>query len=230
MAFLRLFRKFMLDNLVGCEVVICPPATLLRDMAEKVPGTHIKLGGQNCHFAKEGAYTGEISAAMLKDMMCDYVILGHSERRVFFQETSETIQKKVETAHSVGLRAIVCIGETLDERKKGNALAAVKSQLLSSLPASATGNNTVIAYEPVWAIGTGHTPTAEEIHEMHGFIGTLLKNPTKKVENCFRIVYGGSVKKDNAKGILAIEGVNGLLVGKASLDFESFSAMVRAAG
>lgn len=222
-------RKRILDNLVGCEIVICPPFTLLRDMAEKTPGTGVKLGGQNCHFEPEGAFTGEISAAMLHDMTCDYVILGHSERRHHFNEGSEVVRKKAAAAHAASLKCIICVGETLFERDNHLAEETVKQQLLHSLPDGADDKNTVIAYEPVWSIGTNKIPTCEQIEEMHTYITRILKAEKPTFKNGVCVVYGGSANGSNAKEILNIEGVGGLLVGRASLDSNEFWGIIEAA-
>lgn len=222
-------RNKIQGSLIGCEIVLCPPFTLLRDFAEKIPGTGIKIGGQNCHDQAEGAYTGSISARMLHDMTCTYVIVGHSERRTTRNEGSELVSKKAGIAQAEGLSAIICIGETLYERDNDLAKIVIREQILHSIPKSANENNTVIAYEPVWAIGTGVTPTIEQIEEMHRYIGHVIKEEMKQFANPPRIVYGGSISSGNASSILSIESVNGLLVGKASLDPEEFWKIIEAA-
>lgn len=230
MQYIKKFRRYMLNNLVGSEVVICPPATLLRDMAEKVPGTGVRLGGQDCYHEEKGAFTGDISAQMLKDMTCEYVILGHSERRKYHNEDNKLIAKKAETAHGCKLKTIICVGETKEERKNKKAKEVVKKQLLGSIPKSATGKNLIIAYEPVWAIGTNTTPTPEEIGDMHLYIHKILKSHTNAFEKTVRVVYGGSVNVENAGGILDAEGVNGLLIGRASEDVEAFWRIIQYIG
>lgn len=197
----------------GTEVVVCPPATLLRECA----GAGIAVGAQNCHMATEGAFTGEISAAMLKDAGCAYVIVGHSERRAQFGETSAMVKQKAEAALSVGLIPIVCVGESLAEREAVKAQEVVVGQLKESLPQG----RFVVAYEPVWAIGTGRVANAQDIESMHGFIGSNVAEGTK-------ILYGGSVKAASAREILTIQGVSGVLVGGASLVAEEFNKIIEA--
>lgn len=223
-------RTSILDSLIGCEVVICPPYTLLRDLAEKIPGTGVKMGGQNCHHLSDGAHTGEISAKMLKDMTCDFVILGHSERRTTINEGSELVKKKAETAHAQSLTTVICVGETLYERDNDLAKVVIREQVLHSIPKDATDQNTVIAYEPIWAIGTGTTPTMEQIGEMHKYIEHVVSEELKQFKNPPRVIYGGSISGDNAKSILSVDGVDGLLVGKASLDAKEFWKIIQAAG
>jgi len=223
-------RSKINDSLLGCEIVMCPPYTLLRDFAEKVPGTGIKLGAQNCHDKADGAYTGSISARMIKDMTCEYVIVGHSERRTTRNEGSELICKKAEIAHTEKLNTIICIGETLYERENDLAKIVVREQVLHSIPKTSKAENTIIAYEPVWAIGTGKTPTLEQIEEMHKYISYVIKEEIKQFENEPRIVYGGSINSSNAKSILSAEHVDGLLVGKSSLDPDEFWKIIEAAG
>jgi triosephosphate isomerase len=228
MQMFKQIRSNIQGSLVGCEIVICPPYTLLRDFAEKIPGTGVKLGGQNCHFELEGAYTGEISAKMLKDMTCEYVILGHSERRTMLNEGSEAVRKKAEASHASRLNAIICVGETIYERNNDLAKVVIREQVLHSIPKTATDKNTIIAYEPVWAIGTGMTPTLGQIEEMHGYIASVIKEEIKQFENEPRIVYGGSINSENAKHILSVSNVDGLLVGKASLSADEFWKIIEA--
>lgn len=222
-------RAKLNDSLIGCEIVICPPYTLLRDFAEKVPGTGIKLGAQNCHDKLEGAYTGSVSAKMIRDMTCEYVIVGHSERRTTRNEGSELVRNKADVAHSQKLNTIICVGETLYERENDLAKIVVREQVLHSIPKSSTAENTIIAYEPVWAIGTGKTPTVEQIEEMHNYILHIINEELVQFENEPRIVYGGSTNSNNAKSILAAASVDGLLVGKSSLDPEEFWKIIEAA-
>jgi len=226
----RKIRQNIHESLVGCEIVICPPFTLLRDMTEKVPGTGVKLGAQNCHHEESGAFTGEISAQMIQDMKCDYVILGHSERRTTLNEGSEIVSKKAHQAHSHKLDTIICVGETDYERDNDLAKIVVREQVIHSIDKLANDNNTVIAYEPVWAIGSGKTPTAEEIAEMHQYIKEIVTLELKQFENGPRIVYGGSINSENADSILSVDGVDGLLVGKASLDPDELWSIIQAAG
>lgn len=222
-------RDFFLQDLISCDVVICPPFTLLRDMAEKLPNTGIKIGGQNASYAEHGAFTGEISAFMLADLMCEYVILGHSERRALFHETSEVVNKKATTAHKAKLKSIICVGETMEERDGGIANEVIETQLLESIPDSANDSNTIIAYEPIWAIGSNVTPSLDEINEMHTYIKSFVDKRIKSFGNPPRIVYGGSVGANNAKEIVNLHNVNGLLVGRASLDADSFCNIVQSA-
>lgn len=222
MRFLKELRAKIHQSLVGCEIVICPPYTLLRDMAEKVPGTGIKLGGQDCHHLNEGPYTGEISAAQLADMMCDYVILGHSERRIHNNEGSEIVRKKIIAAHQKKLTAILCIGETQYERENTLMNVVLREQLVHSIPECANAHNTIIAYEPVWAIGTGVTPTAEQITQAHLYITEVIRDAIPSFEGTPRVIYGGSVNEENAAFLLKTPQVDGLLVGKSSLDAQAF--------
>ncbi|MGE3832427.1 MAG: triose-phosphate isomerase [Parvibaculaceae bacterium] len=217
----RLKAGMLKDVRLKCDILICPPATLIGRIRDVLKGTRIRVGGQDCHWAPSGAHTGDISAEMLKDAGCSAVIVGHSERRTNCGETDDIVRAKTEAAHRAGLTAIVCIGETLEQRKEGETLAVIERQLHASLPASATAENTIIAYEPVWAIGTGLTPTLAEIAEVHAFI-------RKQAPATIRILYGGSVKPANAAEILAIANVNGALVGGASLKAADFIGIIKA--
>jgi triosephosphate isomerase len=209
------------------DIVICPPFTLLRDMAEKVPGTGIKIGGQDCSPKTSGSYTGDVSAAMLKDMTCDYVIVGHSERRQIHGEASELIRQKAESAHNEDLIPIICVGETLSERENGSYKSVIERQVLTSTPSSANTKPIVLAYEPVWAIGTDRIPSVEEVHEIHDFI---LKVITKKFPSQSpKIIYGGSVNSTNSKAFLETPTVDGLLIGRASLDADEFVNIIKSA-
>jgi triosephosphate isomerase len=213
------------------EVIVCPPATLLHRVAGALAGSPIRAGGQDCHWNEGGAHTGDISAAMLADAGAAAVILGHSERRADHGERSETVARKVAAAWSAGLLAIVCVGETAVERDAGAALAVVGAQLAASLPDGATAANCVIAYEPVWAIGTGRTPTPAEIVGVHGAIRAALASRFGAgMARGTRILYGGSVKPGNAAEILGLADVDGTLVGGASLRAADFAAIVAAAG
>ena len=205
-----------------CDIAVCPPAPYLAWAAmelEAVSG--VELGGQDCHTAVLGAHTGDVSAAMLADLGCAYVIVGHSERRADHGEDSETVRAKGEAAIAAGLTAIVCIGETLEERDAGRAADVVVSQLDSSLPGGANAANTVIAYEPVWAIGTGRTPDEADIGEIHALVRGRLSGRLEDGGGV-RVLYGGSVKPENASAILSAPHVNGALVGGASLDAADF--------
>ncbi len=213
-----------------CDLVIFPPFIHIGVAKEMLTEADSPLtyGAQDCSFNPNGAYTGDISAAMLQDFGCEYVILGHSERRQYHGETNETVKSKGAAAHAEGLKTIICIGEQESERESGAEKDVVGTQLLESLPESATVLNTVIAYEPVWAIGTGKTATPEDVKDMHEFIRKKLLERIEIAEN-MRILYGGSMKPDNAKDLLATPNVDGGLIGGASLDAEAFLAIARAA-
>jgi triosephosphate isomerase len=211
----------------ACDLLLCPPATLLAPVAAAIAGSNVALGGQNCHAASSGAHTGEISAAMLKDAGCAYVILGHSERRADQGETDAEVQAKVAAAYRAGLCSIVCIGEKLAQRDGGETLAVIQRQLEGSLPEGLDTNSVVVAYEPVWAIGTGRTPTASQVAEVHGHIRRLLAAKTKDA-GAVRILYGGSVKPENARELMSVANVDGALVGGASLIAADFWAIAEA--
>ena len=208
------------------DLLICPPFTLIASVGEAIAGSGIALGAQDCHGEEKGAHTGDVSAAMLADAGCAFVIVGHSERRTDHRESDQTIKNKAEAALRHGLKAITCIGETGAERDSGKTLDVVKSQLAGSLPDGANAANTVIAYEPVWAIGTGRTPTLGEVREVHAFIRDWLTNRLGESESReLRILYGGSMKPGNAGELLALADVDGGLIGGASLDAGDFFAI-----
>ncbi|MGE5545389.1 MAG: triose-phosphate isomerase [Solirubrobacterales bacterium] len=214
---------------LACDVLVCPPFTLISEVAKAVEGSGVAVGGQDCHAKTSGAHTGDTSPAMLKDLGCAYVILGHSERRTDHGETDAVVKAKAEAAHAAGLIAIVCIGETLAQRDEGRTLDVNKTQLWGSLPDGATAANTVIAYEPVWAIGTGRVATPEQAQEVHAFIRAELVKKVGAVEAAkMRILYGGSMKPDNAAQLIALADVDGGLIGGASLKVEDFWAVARA--
>ncbi len=210
----------------GVDLLVCPPATLL-SRAQGVAGC-VALGGQDCHAEAAGAHTGDLSAAMLIDAGASHVILGHSERRADHGESDAQVAAKARAARAAGLTAVICVGETLDERRAGEALARVGAQLAGSIPDGAAGADTVVAYEPVWAIGTGLTPSSAEIAEMHGFIRTTLRERFGPEGDAIRLLYGGSVKAANAAEIFAVPEVDGALVGGASLTAGDFLPIVRA--
>ncbi len=210
------------------DVMICPPATLVAALAGAAAGSPLLVGGQDCHAKAAGAHTGDISAEMLKDAGATAVIVGHSERRADHGETDAMVRTKAEAAHRAGLAAIVCVGETAAERKEGKALAVVTGQLAGSLPNGATAANTVVAYEPVWAIGTGLTPTAQDVAEVHATVRQALVERYGDEGRRMRILYGGSVKPSNARELLSVANVNGALVGGASLKAEDFLSIVAA--
>jgi triosephosphate isomerase len=209
------------------DLLICPPATLLAQMAGAKGRHPLALGGQDCHTAEHGAHTGDISAPMLRDAGASHVILGHSERRADHGETDALVRAKAEAAHAAGLVAVICIGETLAEREAGTTLNVVGTQLAGSTPDGATAATTVIAYEPVWAIGTGKVPTLDQIAEVHAFIRAGLCARFADGDG-FRILYGGSVKPGNAAEIFAVADVDGALVGGASLKAADFSPIIAA--
>ncbi|WP_406870532.1 triose-phosphate isomerase [Thioclava sp. 'Guangxiensis'] len=211
----------------ACDVLICPPATLLAPMAATAAGK-IELGGQDCHAKTSGAHTGDISAAMLKDAGATSVILGHSERRADHGESDADVAAKSLAAYEAGLIAVICIGETEAERDAGTTLDVIGTQLAGSVPDTATAANTVIAYEPVWAIGTGRTPTLEQIAEVHDFMRDTLAKRFGEEAKGMRLLYGGSVKPSNATEIFAVSNVDGALVGGASLKAADFGAIISA--
>lgn len=211
------------------DILICPPATLLSRAADQAAGSAIALGGQDCHANTSGAHTGDLSAAMLKDAGASAVILGHSERRADHDESDATVRAKSEAAYGAGLTAVICIGETLSEREAGTTLDVVSRQLAGSVPDSATAANTVIAYEPVWAIGTGKVPTLEQIAEVHNALRIeLVQRFGAEIADGIRLLYGGSVKPSNAAEIFAVANVDGALVGGASLKAADFSPIISA--
>jgi triosephosphate isomerase len=211
------------------DLAICPPASLLFAMTAALIGSRIATGGQDCGTQGSGAFTGEVSAAMLADAGATFCIVGHSERRTLHGETSATVRAKAEAAQKALLVPIVCVGETKDEREAGKALAVVKKQLRGSVPEGATGATLVVAYEPVWAIGTGLTPTAADVAEMHGAIRAELSRLVgKQAAAGVRLLYGGSVKPSNAAELMNVAHVDGALVGGASLKAAEFLAIARA--
>lgn len=212
-----------------CDVVLCPPATLLERMSSELSQSEAQTGGQDCHTAANGAHTGDLAAAMLKEAGANYVILGHSERRADHNESDELVSAKVSAAWANDLTAIVCVGETESERDAGQTLDVVGKQLAGSIPEGADGGNTVIAYEPVWAIGTGRTATPLEIAEVHADIRAKLASRFgASIANAIPILYGGSVKAGNAAEIFAVENVDGALVGGASLKASDFVPIIEA--
>jgi triosephosphate isomerase len=211
----------------ACDVLVCPPATLIGRLA----GRGVPIGGQDCHWEALGAHTGDISAEMLADAGATAVILGHSERRADHGETDEMVARKTEAAWRAGLLAVVCVGETEAERDAGQTLASIAAQLAGSIPEAATGETLVIAYEPIWAIGTGRTPTLKQIAEVHAFLRESLETRFGHgIAHSVRLLYGGSVKPTNAAEIFAVAHVDGALVGGASLKAEDFGGIIAAAG
>ena len=210
-----------------CEVLLCPPAPLIQAMKARVGEGAIAVGGQDCHASDSGAHTGDVSAMLLRDVGADYVILGHSERRADHGESDADVAAKAVAAHEAGLTAIICVGETEAQRDSGETLKVIAAQLAGSLPTGATAANTVIAYEPVWAIGTGRTPTTEQIAEVHALMRDKLRGVIADADDV-RLLYGGSVKPGNATEIFAIANVDGALVGGASLKATDFGPIVAA--
>jgi triosephosphate isomerase len=208
--------------------MICPPATLLAQARYVLSGSTVMLGAQDCHTNAEGAHTGDISAEMLADAGAKAVIVGHSERRIDHDETDAVVAAKAAAAHRAGLAAIICVGETASQSRDGATLNIVERQLDGSLPASATAQNTVIAYEPVWAIGTRWTPTLSDVAAVHNFIRGRLGNALGAAGGELRILYGGSVRPKNASELLAVGNVNGALVGGASLKATDFYGILTA--
>lgn len=211
------------------QVVLCPPALLVCQLVQAVQGSPVGVGGQDCHTQPEGAFTGNISAPMLKEAGAGYVIVGHSERRALHGESSEQVRQKAAQAISAGLVPIICVGETLAERDSGKALEVVAQQVLASLPENAKAGNFVLAYEPVWAIGSGKTPSTQDIVQMHAHIIGVVAAQQEKGSAPVAVLYGGSVKPENAADILSQGEVSGVLVGGASLRAEQFCSIIEAA-
>ena len=230
-AFLTTFLR-EIGDLDEVEIVIVPPFTAIAKVSELVTQTqNIKVGAQNMHWERSGAFTGEISPAMLRELFVRYVVLGHSERRAMFGETDEIVNRKVRAAYEEVLRPILCVGETLEQREKGQVEKVLSSQLRGSLAGVEAKelHETVIAYEPVWAIGTGKTATAGQAQEAHAFIRQILREISDEATaEKIRIQYGGSVKPDNARTLLSQPDIDGALVGGASLDPRSFAQIVQA--
>ena len=214
------------SSMPNCDYLICPPFTALSEVSGVLEGGVVRLGAQDCHTAASGAHTGDISVGMLSDIGCQYVILGHSERRLSHGESNALVKSKATVALEGGLSVIICVGESELERKAGTALATVEKQVVGSLPELSDSINTVVAYEPVWAIGTGTIPTTEEISEMHLHISSVLEREMSDPNaEAMRLLYGGSVNPKNASEILRCARVNGALVGGASLEVASFLAI-----
>jgi triosephosphate isomerase len=210
------------------DLLVCPPAPLIFTFAALALGSRIRVGAQDCHPNASGAHTGDLSAEMLADAGASAVIVGHSERRADHGETDAVVRQKTEAAWRAGLLAIVCVGETQAQRDAGQTLSVCGGQLTGSLPDGATADNLVVAYEPVWAIGTGRTPTASDVEQVHGFIRDQLNQRFKGEGASVRILYGGSVKPSNAAELMAVTNVNGALVGGASLKASDFLAIASA--
>jgi len=210
-----------------CDVLICPAFTLISSLCD-LNSENVAIGAQDCHMNLSGAHTGDISAEMIKDLGCGHIIVGHSERRADHFETNEIVNAKASAAQSVGLKAIICVGETIEERKEGRALDVVTSQVKASIPGDAEVQNTIIAYEPVWAIGSGLTPTASDVAEVHNAVREVLLERFNDHGAQINILYGGSVKATNAHELMSVKNVNGALVGGASLKADDFYGIISA--
>ncbi|MGE0767128.1 MAG: triose-phosphate isomerase [Hyphomicrobiaceae bacterium] len=210
------------------DVMLCPPATLVAAMANAAAGSPLSVGGQDCHARISGAHTGDIAAEMLRDAGATAVIVGHSERRADHGEDDRIVRAKAEAAHRAGLIAIVCVGETADQRKAGETLAIVEAQLAGSLPDAVQAATTVVAYEPVWAIGTGLTPTTGDVADVHAMMRAVLTKRFAREGAGMRLLYGGSVKASNAKELMGVADVDGALVGGASLKADDFLGIIDA--
>jgi triosephosphate isomerase len=222
---LESLKQALASNPPACDVLVCPPATLMAQAAWKVQGA-FALGGQDCHAQASGAFTGDVSAEMLKDAGASAVIVGHSERRQYHKESDADVAAKATAAWRAGLKAIICVGETEAQREASTHNQICEAQLAASVPPGATPANTAIAYEPVWAIGTGKTPTTADIAAMHGHIRACLVKTLGEAARGILILYGGSVKPDNAAEILALPDVGGALVGGASLKASDFLKII----
>jgi len=222
--------KPLVTNVQGVEIVVAPVFTAISCVATAVAGSRIKVAAQDCYWEEEGAFTGEVSPALLKDAGCSHVIIGHSERRQYFGETDETVNRKTRAALAAGLTVLLCIGETLAEREAGFTFRIIETQLVGGLRdvSRAALGQVVIAYEPVWAIGTGKTASDEQAQEVHAFIrGLVTKLYSQADAEAIRILYGGSVKPGNVRGLMAQADIDGALVGGASLKADSFAAIIR---
>ena len=227
---IRALRALVAD-VTEVEVVVCPPFPALPAAVEAARGSRIRVGAQDCHWEKEGAFTGEVSVPMLADLGCSHVIVGHSERRQFFGETDATVDRKIDAVLAHGLSCIACLGETLQEREQGKTLAILERQLRGGFARHLGSPRLVIAYEPVWAIGTGKTASPAQAQEAHAFLRQLVGQMAgPEVAARIRILYGGSVKPDNIGSLMAQADVDGGLVGGASLDPSSFAKIIRFRG
>ena len=225
-------KNLLQNEKPNCDVIVCPPYTSLSEAYKLLKGSQIKLGAQNMHFEENGAFTGEVSASMLKSVGCEYVILGHSERRHIFGESNEMINKKIKKALSAGLKPIFCVGELLEERESGTTNDVVKKQILKGLAEISADEmkNIIVAYEPVWAIGTGKTASPAQAQEVHEFIRDLIEiTYSLEVANDLVIQYGGSVKPENAKELISQKDIDGALVGGACLKADSFMGIIKGA-
>jgi triosephosphate isomerase len=222
--------KTSVASVTGVEIVVAPVFTALSAVVTAAQGSQIQVAAQDCFWEEEGAYTGEVSPKLLKDVGCSHVIIGHSERRQYFGETDETVNRKIKAALAAGLNVLMCVGETLAEREAGNTFSVVEKQITGGLKgfSAADLQQLIIAYEPVWAIGTGKTATDEQAQEVHAAIRLLIAGLySQDVADAIRILYGGSVKPENVKGLMAQPDIDGALVGGASLKADSFAGIVR---
>ncbi|WP_299962143.1 triose-phosphate isomerase [uncultured Roseobacter sp.] len=210
------------------DVVLCPPAPLLGHALQNTAGSPVMIGAQDCHAEEKGAHTGDTAAPLIAEIGATHVIVGHSERRAAYGETDAQVAAKAAAAQAAGLIAIVCIGESLDEREDGRALDVIETQLAGSIPSGSAPETLVVAYEPIWAIGTGKTPTMDEIADVHARMRAKLSDRFGAAGESMRLLYGGSVKPDNADNIFALDNVDGALVGGASLSAEDFSPIITA--
>lgn len=225
--------KGKVADVTDVDIVVGPVFTALSSVADVIEGTNIKLAAQNMHWEESGAFTGEVSPVMLKDVGCEYVIIGHSERRAYFSETNETVNNKVKAAHKYSLKPIVCLGETLEQRESGTMRDVIKDHVVNGLAGLTEEQmlNTIVAYEPVWAIGTGKTATPDQAQEVHAFIRKLLTEMfSSSVAESVRIQYGGSVKPANIAELMAKPDIDGGLIGGAALDADSFTQIVKFKG
>lgn len=225
--------KPLIAGVKGVDVVVAPVFTAISSVNQAIAGSMIKLAAQNCFWEEEGAYTGEVSPGLLKDAGCSYLIIGHSERRQYFGETDETVNRKLKASLKAGLTPIVCVGESLEQRESASTFKVIEQQIrgaLEGIPSDSL-EHIVIAYEPVWAIGTGKTASNEQAQEVHAFIRNTLKQLySQQIADSVRILYGGSVKPENIKGLMSQTDIDGALVGGASLKAESFAGIVRFQG
>lgn len=221
-----------LNNLIKeggakCDALICPPFTLISTLCDISSG-QVDVGAQDCHMNMNGAHTGDVSAEMIKELGCNHIIVGHSERRADHGESNEIVNAKAVAVQAVGSSAIICVGETIEEREAGKALDVVTSQVKASIPETAKAENTIIAYEPVWAIGTGKVPTAGDVEEVHAAVRKVLMDRFGSEGDSINILYGGSVKASNAHELMSVRNVNGALVGGASLKADDFYGIISA--
>ncbi len=226
---IRALGRALADEPTQGHVLVCPPATLIVEAVKAAEGSSIAIGGQDCHAQASGAFTGDISAEMLRDAGATAVIVGHSERRLYHGESNATVAAKTKAARRAGLHPILCVGETEEERSAGRAISVVTAQLKASIAPEVKAADLAVAYEPVWAIGTGKTPMSDEIAQMHEAVRSALSARFGSEAALVRILYGGSVKPENAASILAIPNVDGALIGGASLKAADFLAIIRAA-